>query len=88
MVADRVGVLNGGRLEQLSCPEEIYHRPRRQPCSFRRPSELPARPGGESEAPTLVPFPSPSVSQKGSTVEVMIRPHHRKCDLTRQARAW
>ena len=27
MVADRVGVLNGGRLEQLGCPEEIYHRP-------------------------------------------------------------
>jgi iron(III) transport system ATP-binding protein len=77
MVADRVGVLNGGRLEQLSCPEDIYHRPgTRFVARFVGPAHfLPGRvlrAGIETDIGT---FPKPLGLTEGSTVEVMIRPH-------------
>jgi iron(III) transport system ATP-binding protein len=77
MVADRVGVLNGGRLEQLSCPEEIYHRPgTRFVARFvGQANFLPGRvlrAGIETDIGT---FPKPLGLTEGATVEVMIRPH-------------
>ena len=77
MVADRVGVLNGGRLEQLSCPEEIYHRPRTRFVArfVGQANFLPGRvvrAGIETDIGTI---PKPLGLTEGSTVEVMIRPH-------------
>jgi iron(III) transport system ATP-binding protein len=77
MVADRVGVLNGGRLEQLGCPEEIYHRPETRFVArfVGQANFLPGqvvRAGIETDIGT---FPKPHGLKEGSTVEVMIRPH-------------
>jgi iron(III) transport system ATP-binding protein len=77
MVADRVGVLNGGRLEQLSSPEELYRRPRtRFAAGFvGQANFLPGqvvRAGIETDIGT---FPKPHGLAEGSNVEVMIRPH-------------
>jgi iron(III) transport system ATP-binding protein len=77
MVADRVGVLNAGRLEQLSCPEEIYHQPA---------TRFVARFVGQANFLTgwvvaagietdIGIFPNPLGLPEGSAVEVMIRPH-------------
>ena len=77
MVADRVGVLNNGRLEQLGCPEEIYHRPEtRFVARFVGQANfltgLVVRSGIVTELGT---FPKPFGLTEGSTVEIMIRPH-------------
>jgi iron(III) transport system ATP-binding protein len=77
LIADRVGVLNSGRLEQLSCPEAIYHRPQTHfvahfvgRANFLR--GLVVKTGIETDIGTL---PQPRGLTEGSTVEVMIRPH-------------
>ncbi len=77
LVADRVGVLNGGHLEQLSCPEEIYYRPgTRFVAGFvGQANFLPGlivKAGIETDIGT---FPKPLGLTEGSSVEVMIRPH-------------
>jgi iron(III) transport system ATP-binding protein len=77
MVADRVGVLNGGHLEQLSCPEEIYHRPgTRFVARFvGQANFLPGRVVRAGIETDIGTFPKPLGLTEGSTVEVMIRPH-------------
>jgi iron(III) transport system ATP-binding protein len=77
MVADRVGVLNGGRLEQLGRPEEIYHRPgTRFVARFvGQANFLPGRVVRAGIETDIGPFPKPFGLTEGSTVEVMIRPH-------------
>lgn len=77
MVADRVGVLNGGRLEQLGRPEEIYHRPgTRFVARFvGQANFLPGRVVKTGIETDLGTFPKPLGLTEGSTVEVMIRPH-------------
>jgi iron(III) transport system ATP-binding protein len=77
MVADRVGVLNGGRLEQLSCPEEIYHLPATRFVArfVGQANFLPGRvvmAGIETDIGT---FPNSPDLPEGAVVEVMIRPH-------------
>jgi iron(III) transport system ATP-binding protein len=77
LVADRVGVLNGGRLEQLSCPEDIFHRPKTRFVArfVGQANFLPGtvvRAGIETDIGLL---PKPLGLTEGSTVEVMIRPH-------------
>jgi iron(III) transport system ATP-binding protein len=78
MVADRVGVLNGGRLEQLGCPEEIYRRPgTRFVARFMGQANfLTGRVGRSAIMTDIGPFPRPLGLAEGATVEVMIRPHH------------
>lgn len=78
MIADRVGILNQGRLEQLGRPEEIYHRPAtRFVARFVGKADfLPGRvtaAGVETEIGTLPNTPGFPAS---SRVEVMIRPDH------------
>ncbi len=78
MIADRVGILNQGRLEQFGGPEEIYHRPAtRFVARFVGKADfLPGRvtaAGIETEVgylPNTPKFPT------GTRVEVMIRPDH------------
>jgi iron(III) transport system ATP-binding protein len=77
MVADRVGVLNGGRLEQLGCPEEIYHRPATRFVArfVGQANFLTGRVVRSRIVTDIGSFPKPLGLAEGSTVEVMIRPH-------------
>jgi iron(III) transport system ATP-binding protein len=77
MVADRVGVLNGGRLEQLSCPEEIYHRPATRFVArfVGQANFLPGRVVRTGIQTDIGTFPNPRSLPEGAAVEVMIRPH-------------
>jgi iron(III) transport system ATP-binding protein len=78
MVADRVGVLNGGHLEQLSCPEEVYRRPgTRFVARFvGQANFLTGRVVRSAIMTDIGPFPKPFGLAEGATVELMIRPHH------------
>jgi iron(III) transport system ATP-binding protein len=76
MVADRVGVLNHGRLEQLGRPEEIYHLPL-TPFVARfvgKANFIPGRVVGPTIDTAIGLFPNASDFPEGATVEVMIRP--------------
>jgi iron(III) transport system ATP-binding protein len=75
-IADRVGVLHHGRLEQLDRPETIYHRPATPfvaefvgAATFVRGVVEPT--GIVTDVGT---FPADGAAPVGSTVEVMIRP--------------
>ena len=82
-MADRVAVMNRGRLEQVGTPEEIYERPvSRFVASFiGRANFIPARvvrrdPGGARlETPEGVALPASPAPPGASTVAVMVRPH-------------
>jgi iron(III) transport system ATP-binding protein len=77
MVADRVGVLNGGRLEQLSRPEEIYRLPATRFVArfVGQANFLPGRVVGAGIETDIGTFPSTHDCPEGAAVEVMIRPH-------------
>jgi iron(III) transport system ATP-binding protein len=76
MVADRVGVLNHGRLEQLGRPEEIYHLPATRFVAHfvGQANFIQGRVVGSTIETMLGIFPNPSDLPQGATVEVMIRP--------------
>ncbi len=75
-LADRVGVLNQGRLEQLDRPEEIYHHPAtRFVAEFVGAADfLPGRVTAEGIATELGVFPNTKGREIGEKVEVMLRP--------------
>ena len=75
-LADRVGVLNKGRLEQIDAPEQIYHHPAtRFVAEFVGAADfLPGRVTPEGIATELGVFPRPDGFAIGEAVEVMIRP--------------
>jgi iron(III) transport system ATP-binding protein len=76
MVADRVGVLNRGRLEQLSRPEEIYHLPATRFVArfVGQANFLPGRVVGAGIETDIGTFPNTLDFPQGVAVEVMIRP--------------
>jgi iron(III) transport system ATP-binding protein len=76
-VADRVGVLNAGRLEQLGRPEEIYHQPATRFVArfVGQANFLPGRVVGAGIETDIGTFPNPHGLPEGSAVEMMIRPH-------------
>jgi iron(III) transport system ATP-binding protein len=78
MVADWVGVLNSGRLEQLSSPEAIYHRPATRFVArfVGQANFLPGRVVRTGIKTDIGTFPNPLDLPEGATAEVMIRPHH------------
>jgi iron(III) transport system ATP-binding protein len=78
MVADRVGVLNRGRLEQLGCPEEIYRRPETRFVArfVGQANFLTGRVVSSGIVTDIGTFPKPLGVAEGSTVEIMVRPHH------------
>ncbi|MFQ5801998.1 MAG: ABC transporter ATP-binding protein [Candidatus Methylomirabilales bacterium] len=78
MVADRVGILHQGRLEQLGRPEEIYHLPAtRFVARFVGKADfLPGRVTEEGIETELGTLPNASGFPRGAKVEVMIRPDH------------
>jgi iron(III) transport system ATP-binding protein len=76
MVADRVGVLNRGKLEQLGRPEEIYHLPVTHFVArfVGQANFIPGRVVGPTIETVIGIFPNPSGFPQGATVEVMVRP--------------
>ncbi len=76
MVADRVGVLNRGKLEQLGRPEEIYYLPATRFVArfVGQANFIPGRVVGHTIETMLGFFPNPSSLPQGVTVELMIRP--------------
>ena len=75
-IADRVGVLNQGRLEQLDVPEEVYHRPlTRFIAGFVGSADLlPGLVTAEGIMTELEAFENQQGLPVGLRVEVMIRP--------------
>jgi len=76
MVADRVGVVNRGQLEQIGRPEEIYHLPA-TPFVARfvgKANFLPGRVVGVGIETEIGTFPNTANLPEGSMVEVVIRP--------------
>jgi iron(III) transport system ATP-binding protein len=78
MIADRVGILNQGQLEQLGRPEEIYHRPAtRFVARFVGKADfLPGRVTEEGIETEVGSLPNTTSFPRGARVEVMIRPDH------------
>jgi iron(III) transport system ATP-binding protein len=77
-IADRVGVLNKGRLEQVGRPEEIYQIPAtRFVADFVGAADfIPGTVLGEGIQTVLGLFPNPNGLPSGTAVDVMIRPDH------------
>ncbi|MBI3953272.1 MAG: ABC transporter ATP-binding protein [Chloroflexi bacterium] len=75
-IADRVAVLNEGRLEQVGTAEEVYHLPlTRFVADFvGRADFLPGRFTGDSVETELGRWPAPLDLPPGTEVEVMLRP--------------
>jgi iron(III) transport system ATP-binding protein len=75
-LADRVGVLNHGRIEQMASPEDIYHRPATQfVAEFVGAADfLPGRVTREGIVTELGVFPNREALAIGAPVEVMLRP--------------
>jgi iron(III) transport system ATP-binding protein len=75
-VADRVGVLDRGHIEQLATPEEIYHHPASQfVAEFVGAADfLPGLVTGEGIVTELGVFPNVDELEPGARVEVMLRP--------------
>ena len=76
MIADRVGVLNEGRLEQIDRPDVIYHTPAtRFIARFVGSADfIPGLIQSEGIATELGTFPNQQGLSPGQRVEVMIRP--------------
>jgi iron(III) transport system ATP-binding protein len=75
-LADRVGVLNQGRLEQIDTPEQIYHHPTtRFVAEFVGAADfLPGLVTAEGIVTELGVFTNTDGREVGEKVEVMIRP--------------
>jgi iron(III) transport system ATP-binding protein len=75
-IADRVGVLNQGRLEQLGTPEEVYRTPAtRFVAEFVGAADfIPGTVLREGIQTELGLFPNPNGLPSGAAVDVMIRP--------------
>jgi iron(III) transport system ATP-binding protein len=75
-LADRVGVLQAGHVEQMAPPQQIYHRPAtRFVASFVGAADfLPGRVGAEGIATELGTFANVDRFPAGQAVDVMIRP--------------
>ena len=79
-LADRIAVMNEGRLQQVGTPEEILHRPcNRFVASFLGPSDfIPGTVNGsvvETELGALA-LPPDLLAPSGTQVEVQLRPDH------------
>jgi iron(III) transport system ATP-binding protein len=75
-LADRVGVLHAGRLEQLDVPEVVYHEPATPfVAGFVGDADFVAGTVGEAGIVTeLGVFPGPAGLRPGARVRLMIRP--------------
>ena len=83
-VADRVGVLNQGFLEQLSEPEVLYRRPRtRFVAEFVGQSDfLPGVVGGDGIETEVGRFPNDAGLPAGARVDLLVRPDEVEIDAS------
>ncbi|MCH8843088.1 MAG: ABC transporter ATP-binding protein [SAR324 cluster bacterium] len=84
-IADRIAVMNEGRLEQVGPPEEILHRPAsRFVAGFvGQSSFIPGHISGESVDTELGrhPLQKPAIGAGWTAVEVLVRPNYlQHCD--------
>jgi putative spermidine/putrescine transport system ATP-binding protein len=78
-IADRVGVMRSGRLEQIDTPENIYRRPATEFVAefVGAMNRLPARVGDAGDVQVLggrLPLNNPDAHAPGSAVEALLRP--------------
>ena len=75
-LADRVGVLNAGRLEQVAPPYELYHRPgTRFVAEFVGAADFLGRWSRRTESSrSWEPWRGPPDLAPGQAVDIMIRP--------------
>jgi iron(III) transport system ATP-binding protein len=75
-IADRIGILHGGRLEQVGTPEEVYRRPAtRFVANFVGAADLiPGIVQPDGIATPLGLLPDPRGFPPGTAVDVLIRP--------------
>jgi iron(III) transport system ATP-binding protein len=75
-IADRIAVMNEGRIEQLGRPEEIYHTPEtRFVADFVGDADfLPAEVAGDRLVTELGAYPLNGVAVEPGPVEIMLRP--------------
>jgi putative spermidine/putrescine transport system ATP-binding protein len=78
-IADRVGVMRSGRLEQLDTPENVYRRPTTQFVAefVGAMNRLPGRMGDNGEVQVLgqrLKLLNPNGQQPGEAVDAMLRP--------------
>ena len=78
-VADRVGVMQAGRLEQLDTPENVYRRPATQFVAefVGAMNRLPGRMGDNNEVQVLgqrLTLLNPNGQQPGENVDALLRP--------------
>jgi putative spermidine/putrescine transport system ATP-binding protein len=78
-IADRVGVMQSGRLEQLDTPENVYRRPATQFVAefVGAMNRLPGRIGDDHEVQVLgqrLALSNPNGHQPGQAVDALLRP--------------
>lgn len=75
-VGDRVGILNGGRLEQLDTPERCYTEPSSRFVArfLGEASFLPGRLEGDQVSTSLGPAPGIPVNGASGDVDLLLRP--------------
>jgi putative spermidine/putrescine transport system ATP-binding protein len=78
-IADRVGVMNSGRLEQIDTPENVYHRPATEFVAdfVGAMNRIPGRVGDAGEVQVMgqrLKLNNPDGSKAGAAVEVLVRP--------------
>ena len=78
-IADRVGVMHSGRLEQLDTPENVYRRPATQFVAefVGAMNRLPGRIGDNQEVQVLgqrLTLLNPNGEQPGEVVDALLRP--------------
>ena len=84
-IADRIAVMNAGRIEQLGRPEEIYHTPEtRFVADFVGDADfLPAEVAGDRLVTELGAYPLNGVDVEPGPVEIMLRPEDIRLVRTR-----
>jgi iron(III) transport system ATP-binding protein len=88
-IADRIAVMNDGRIEQLGRPEEIYHTPEtRFVADFVGDADfLPAEVTADELVTELGDYPMNGVDVEPGPVEIMLRPEDIRLVRTRDRSA-
>ena len=78
-IADRVGVMNSGRLEQVDSPENVYHRPATEFVAdfVGAMNRIPGRVGDGDEIQVMgqrLKVNNPGANQPGAAIEALVRP--------------
>jgi putative spermidine/putrescine transport system ATP-binding protein len=78
-IADRVGVMNAGRLEQIDTPENVYHRPTSEFAAdfVGAMNRIPGRLGDAGDVQVMgqrLKVNNPDGYQAGAVIEALVRP--------------